>query len=249
MPIASARPYMVSIGNHEYDYTVKGTNDPSLPPGPASNGFHPVWGNYGTDSGGECGVPAYYRFTAPQSAGSNAIFWYSFGYGSTFIIQMSSEHDFTTNSTQFNWLESTLRSVNRKVYPWVIVTTHRPMYTSENYAGDYEVSVYMQQYLESLFLQYRVDLVLAGHYHSYERTCAVRKGVCVSGGTDFGIVHVVIGMAGMSLDAASYMKKDWSVFHDQVFGYTIIESNSTQLAMFYHHNANDELADKFVLQK
>ena len=29
MRVATARPYMV-IGNHEYDYTQKGTNDPSL---------------------------------------------------------------------------------------------------------------------------------------------------------------------------------------------------------------------------
>ena len=161
---------------------------------------------------------------------------------------MSSEHDYTTNSTQYNWLEATLRSVDRTIYPWLIVTTHRPMYTSENYASDYEVSIYMQQYLEALFLQYQVDVVLAGHYHSYERTCAVNRGVCVSG-SDVGIVHVVIGMAGMSLDTASYMKKEWSVFHDQVFGYTIIESNTTQLAMYYHHNSNDELVDSFVLTK
>ncbi|RHY40489.1 hypothetical protein DYB30_008486 [Aphanomyces astaci] len=50
------RPYMVSMGNHEYDY-IGGDpgRDPSHPDTP--NGFHPIWGNYGVDSLGECGVP------------------------------------------------------------------------------------------------------------------------------------------------------------------------------------------------
>lgn len=39
--IASAKPYMVSIGNHEYDHTSGGQNDPSLADG---QGYHPSWG-------------------------------------------------------------------------------------------------------------------------------------------------------------------------------------------------------------
>ncbi|RHZ05593.1 hypothetical protein DYB26_004676 [Aphanomyces astaci] len=41
---------------HEYDY-IGGDpgRDPSHPDTP--NGFHPIWGNYGVDSLGECGVP------------------------------------------------------------------------------------------------------------------------------------------------------------------------------------------------
>ena len=245
-PLASRMPYQVSIGNHEYDYLVSGTNDPSL--NGTTNGFHPVWGNYGSDSQGECGVPTFYRFTAPHTANSNAVFWYAFGYGSVYIVQMSSEHDYTPGSAQYNWLEATLQTVDRKTYPWVVLTTHRPLYTSENYAGDYVVSEHMQDCLEDLFLSTQVNLVLAGHYHSYERTCAVNKGVCVTG-ADFGTVHVIVGMAGMSLDTATYMKKDWSLFHDQVFGYSVLEANATTLALYYHHDANDEIADFVVLSK
>jgi hypothetical protein len=57
---------MVGIGNHEYCYKTESHNDRSGANLPASafpvnsegpwgygNGFHPSWGNYNTDSGGE----------------------------------------------------------------------------------------------------------------------------------------------------------------------------------------------------
>jgi len=40
-PIASRVPYMVSIGNHEYDHLTGGDKDPSGAPGPG--GFRPKW--------------------------------------------------------------------------------------------------------------------------------------------------------------------------------------------------------------
>ena len=48
------------------------------------------------------------------------------------------------------------------------VRFHRPMYTSENYVADYIVSLNMQRTFEDVLYTYKVDLVLAGHYHSYE---------------------------------------------------------------------------------
>ena len=53
-PYSSLAPYMITIGNHEQETLVGGEKDPSHAPG---NGFHPSWGNFGHDSGGECGVP------------------------------------------------------------------------------------------------------------------------------------------------------------------------------------------------
>lgn len=41
---------LVSVGNHEYDEV--STAHPT---------WHPSWGNYGDDSGGECGVPVKKR--------------------------------------------------------------------------------------------------------------------------------------------------------------------------------------------
>jgi len=31
---------------------------------------------------------------------------------------------------------------------------------------------------EDLLLEYKVDLAFYGHYHSYERMCPLKKGIC-----------------------------------------------------------------------
>ena len=53
------------------------------------------------------------------------------------------------------------------------------MYNSENYEADYNVTLHIRENLERLTDKYQVDVVLAGHYHSYERTCKVSKEVCL----------------------------------------------------------------------
>jgi len=76
-PIATEVPYMVCIGNHEYDYSTQP--------------FHPYWSNYGDDSQGECGVPFLNRFHMPHNS-----LWYSFDYGNVHFTLISTEHDFET---------------------------------------------------------------------------------------------------------------------------------------------------------
>ncbi|CAF1689638.1 unnamed protein product, partial [Adineta ricciae] len=105
-PIASRVPYMVGIGNHEYDHLTGGDKDPSGAPGPG--GFRPEWGNYGYDSGGECAVPMVHRFHSPSNG--NGLFWYSFEIGPIHVVYYSTEHDFLPSSAQYDWIEKDLRS-------------------------------------------------------------------------------------------------------------------------------------------
>jgi len=211
---ATLVPYMVGIGNHEYDHIAGGEHDPSNAPG---SGFHPAWGNYGDDSNGECGRPTFERFHMPDNG--NSLFWYSFDYGSAHIIHMSTEHDYTAGSPQYQWLAKDLASVNRQVTPWVVLAGHRPMYTSEDYPGDYNVSLGMQAAFEDLINQYQVDIAVWGHYHAYERTCAVYKQQCVTNGT----INIVVGTAGFELDNVDWMPKVWSLNHTFAFGYGLLD--------------------------
>lgn len=52
-PVATKIPYYVSVGNHELDEIGKT--------------WTPSWGNYGNDSGGECGLVVQKRFKMPNS--------------------------------------------------------------------------------------------------------------------------------------------------------------------------------------
>lgn len=61
-PLAAHIPYMVGIGNHEAGpcKSSKSANDPS-----GEQPFDPSWGNYGCESGGECGAMTAHRFLMP----------------------------------------------------------------------------------------------------------------------------------------------------------------------------------------
>ena len=107
-PIAARVPYFVNIGNHEVE-------------------------------DGECAVPYNVRFTMPTNglptANETRNLWYSFNWGPIHFLQMSTEHDFTEGSPQWNFLANDLAKVNRSLTPWVIFTGHRMMYSND--AGDF----------------------------------------------------------------------------------------------------------------
>lgn len=231
-PIASKVPYMVSVGNHEYDYL--------------GQPFRPPWSNYANDSDGECGVPTGNRFTMPlpwnnKAQNGQKIFWYSFDVGCVHVVMIDLEVNFTKGSEQQLWLANDLKSVNRKVTPWVIVAGHRPMYNSANYTDDYIMSLHIRSELEDTIMKYGVDLTLWGHYHSYERTCPVYRAVC----TNKAPIHVTVGMAGAELDTLWMPKPAWSMFRDNThFGYSRLFFTPTSLHMQYV-DAAGEVIDEF----
>jgi Calcineurin-like phosphoesterase/Purple acid Phosphatase, N-terminal domain len=195
-PMTARVPLMVAVGNHEYDYDASANpgRDPSDPN--ATDGYHPAWGNFHNDSGGECGVPTSKRFAMPQSSkpsrsvhghgrnvSSNGVFWFSYRSGSVHTVVISSEHDLSPSSPQFEWLRADLASVNRSLTPWLIVETHRPLYEAETKWADNGVGIAFRFFFEDLLFQYQVDIVLSGHYHSYYRTCGgLYRGVCGNSG-------------------------------------------------------------------
>jgi len=233
-PYASQVPYMITIGNHEFDYSSGGENDPS-----GEDAFRPAWWNGGSDSGGECSVPMYNRFNMPKSSElSNSIYWYDFAYANVHTIMLSSEHNCTEGSPQYTFLEDALSRVDRSKQPWVIVEFHRPMYNNEKYASDYAVAKGMQAEFEELLVKYDVDLVLAGHYHSYLRTTRIYQDKVDD---ENGIYHFTIGSAGASLDIVDLYSKDWVENFTMEFGIgKITVANSTHMHWEYIENKEDD---------
>jgi hypothetical protein len=185
-----------------------------------------------------------HRFHSPSNG--NGLFWYSFNVGPVHILYYSTEHDFLPTSPQYTWIEKDLSSVDRSVTPWVIVGSHREMYTSEdNSAGETQITQMLQLHIEPLLYKYHADLNLFAHRHSYERTCPMYQNKCVSD----GVIHVLIGMAGQNLDSGKYSGVTWSKYHDQEFGYSTIYANETYLHFSYYHDSDDKLADEFTLNK
>ena len=75
---------------------------------------------------------------------------------------------------QYKWLEKELPKVNRSETPWLFVLVHSPLYNSYN--NHYMEGETMRVVYEPWFVQYKVDMVFAGHVHAYERTvCTTRS--------------------------------------------------------------------------
>ena len=134
--------------------------------------------------------------------------------------------------------------------PWIVVGGHRPMYTSEGPApGDHLLSLYMREHLDSMFAKHKVNLMLTGHYHSYQRSCAVLHSTCATDGKS-GTVHVVEGTAGGTLDTyynASWPKTDWSKQTYMGFGYSKIVANRSKLVFTYNATKTAQLLDSVTL--
>eukprot|EP01006_Ploeotia_vitrea_P021234 TRINITY_DN53590_c0_g1_i1.p1 TRINITY_DN53590_c0_g1~~TRINITY_DN53590_c0_g1_i1.p1 ORF type:complete len:606 (+),score=52.50 TRINITY_DN53590_c0_g1_i1:16-1833(+) len=249
-PTSTLVPWMVGIGNHEYDYD----HDPyhKDPSGyPSKNGhssYEPVWWNDGPNaSNGECGVPTYYRFSAPKTG--NTIFWYSFNWGLIHIVQWSSEHNFTVGSETWNWLDNDLASVDRGVTPWVIVTMHRPLYmTQECEAKCQVISDHLKKNLDGLLAKHKVNLVLVAHVHSYERICAIKDGLCQKNGK--GTVHVTVGTGGAGLERCGFSPRygNWSQSHINAWGYLHLEVTQQEINMQFHLDKDGSVFDHHTIK-
>ena len=242
-PITTAVPFMVAVGNHEYDYTHNYAQS-GLDGSGSVAPYQPVWGNFYNDSGGECGVPVAKRFAMPSSSNnSNSVFWYSYDMGPVHTTVVSSEHDLSPGSAQYAWLQEDLQSVDRSRTPWLVVESHRPMYQAEALWGNNAVGIAMRLEFEDLLYDYDVDLFLAGHYHSYFRTCdGLYRSRCHSEGP----MHITVGTAGANLEMTGLYWNWWSARHiSGVYGYgriTVVNATALHFEFVKAGDANDTSA-------
>lgn len=74
---------------------------------------------------------------------------------------------------QYKWLLNELPKVNRTETPWLIVLMHSPIYNS--YLHHYMEGETMRVMYEVWFVEYKVDVIFAGHVHAYERSVSVHS--------------------------------------------------------------------------
>ena len=126
---------------------------------------------------------------------------YSFEQSLVHTVMLSSEHNMTIGSAQYNWLERDLSAVNRSITPWLVVELHRPIYNSEFHGLNWKqplVQTGFQNAIEDLLFSHKVDLVIGGHYHSYFRSCdGLYAHKC---GTTGGPTYITVGTGGAPLD-------------------------------------------------
>jgi hypothetical protein len=205
------------------------------------------------------GFEAYeHRFDSDQVIESET-FWFSRNIPGVHLVFMSTEHEFTPGSAQFNWLQSDLQAANtpgaRDERPFIIVIGHKPMYSSNDYHGS---EVELRDALETLYVENGVNLVIAGHDHFYERTWPVNgEKVSDKGNGDvFGQghepIHLVIGIGGRSAyEELEEPQPEWSAYRENSsYGWTrLVYDDNTRQLEFTHHRIDGTIGDSFTLQE
>lgn len=118
--------------------------------------------------------PYFSIFTLPRNAEAGGVasgteHYYSFDFGNIhFICLDSMTANRATNGPMVNWLRSDLSATLRD---WIIAYWHHPPYSKGSHNSDTEIElVQMRQNFLPILEDGGVDLVLAGHSHSYERS-------------------------------------------------------------------------------
>ena len=135
--------------------------------------------------------------------GWKANMWHSFDLGSAHIVHVSSYHPYEQGTPQYMWLDRDLKSVDREKTPWVIVNLHAPWYNSNvAHQGEWQ-STEVRKTWQPLLCDARVNIMFAGHVHSYERihpTCSNATVNYVTGVTHVNIGEFLLFLLGSDVD-------------------------------------------------
>ncbi|MFQ5507312.1 MAG: metallophosphoesterase family protein [Planctomycetota bacterium] len=145
--------------------------------------FYPTAGNH--DLITEGGAPYLEMFEMPGKQGPGRGFYYDFVYGPVrFYCVDSFKNSIEPGSPQHQWLVQRLGAAKER---WRVLFTHRP-FLSVSRSEKHQASRRLKESLHPLLAKHRVQLVLSGHDHVYQRFKSLD-----------GVTYVVAGGGGKSL--------------------------------------------------
>lgn len=239
-----------------------------------SSGNHDL---YSANSALQTG-PYYDNFTMPKAgevggvpSGTEA--YYSFNYANIHFVCLESYSAAFRSSTgaMATWLNSDLTSNTQR---WTIVYFHHPPYSKGSHNSDTETElIQMRQNIMPILEAKKVDLVLSGHSHSYERSMLLRghfgmestfnaSTMAVNSGSGaspsvytktapnyFGTVYAVVGVSGQ-LGSTSSGYPHNAMFTSSVsnLGSAVIDVQGDQLSFRFLTSAGT-IWDQFTIQK
>jgi predicted phosphodiesterase len=107
--------------------------------------------------------------------------YYSFDYGDAHFAVLNTNDMYPMSMQQRNWLVNDMR---RSAAKWKLLLLHRGLFTAGRHANEPDILL-MRRQLAPLVQSLGIDLVLAGHDHTYYRSEPVN-----------GTVHIVANTAG-----------------------------------------------------
>jgi len=249
--LASRKPWMVGAGNHEIEGNSASNYFQAFemryrmnPERPAEFGKVTIPG--GTDKDGS-------QWCCPS------VFQMEYNYGNSFYSFSSGPmhsvflNCYSTNdeaSEQYQWFIRDMKTVDREITPWVVVSMHCPWYNSNTAHYEEQQAVEMRTNMEALFYEHKVNMVFTGHVHAYERTFPVYEGKK----TVDGSVYLTIGDGGNAEGHSNEYHEptpEWSAFRNGTqYGHGVIQFyNESHMEWQWHRNIDHEpvVTDSYLL--
>lgn len=243
--------------------------------------LYPSPGNHDYAGKHDATVPPYFKIFSIPTQGeaggvaSNSESYYSVDYGSLHLISLDTElRDAAGNQVmdgkgdQYDWLAKDL-AANR--LPFTIVYFHKPPYSKGSHDSDTELDMkHLREHVNPLFEQYKVDLVIAGHSHVYERSYPIRGhwGVndtfdaathvvatstspnqYVVGPKGQGVIYVVNGSGGKVGGQRPGFPMKSSVYTNNKIGGSVILDVDKRTFSLKWIQSDGVVGDEFVIKK
>jgi len=187
--------------------------------------------------------------------------YYSFDIQNIHVLTMATELDFKEGSKQFDFVKNDLQKASKNPNTkWIIVSIHEPLYSSPSSCC--HVSKNLRDTYHPLFDKFGVHLVLAGHFHDYQRSFPIdyntdKPSKPIAGSSNKytysdadGVIFAIVGTGGINLHGL----KDKSGFiasqQDKKFGILDIQitNNGNKLEATYYTN-DGKVKDHFSIAK
>ena len=191
----------------------------------------------------------------------NNEYYYSFSYSNAYFIELDSrDGNFYNFEEQTKWLKSELKKAKAN-YDWVIVFLHHNGKTC-TYKRDYDHVIK----LYPIFAENKVDLVLNGHAHTYERLRPYDKegNVEVTRQNESAYKNLNNRFISITIGAGGKINKKWEanpqnpdnckdsniVAHaEHVFSFGLVKIQDKNLSFKAINSETGEIFDEFKISK
>jgi len=207
----------------------------------AQSPMYPCLGNHEVKT--ENGRPTLEAFLLPDNGPRNQeperFYWFDFG--DVRFVAIDSNHDYPLfRDVVAPWLDAVLATAGDR---WKVAFWHEPVYTN----GRYTPAEKLLRTIVPVIDKHRVELVLNGHNHMYERTHPIRGGQVV--GQSRGTVYVVTGAGGNNLYEAQHPPPPYLAhFCDRQHSFTVVDVTSNVMAV-RQIGADRRVLDEFQITR
>ena len=206
----------------------------------------------------------YFAYATPKDENGDELIddvlggvYYSFDYANAHFVVLNT-NDAGLNGlgeTQFNWLKHDLETSDKK---WKFVLMHKSLFSGGSHSYDGEV-VAMRKQLVPLFANTGVNIVFAGHDHTYTSTMLIDKNGKATDKQDLnglqytgdGVLYITLGTMGTKYyeygtnpNVTPKLDGDKSILHTldtQTFGKVVVTADSITFTAYQYDPATNSL--------